>query len=223
MDAPERVIPQAPADSPEFHRFFDGSFVVDEQGKPLVVYHSGTFDPKENPVLKIGKTGMHWGTFDAAQERNWGKIHDDFVTSLTYERDEDTGRWHWDSDGTSSWMYNEEGFSSKADAEEDAEQAARAEANSAMESGWEGFPITAAWLAIKNPKVVPDAGAGWAKVIKQAKAEGHDGLIYQNRFEDRGSTSYVAFYPGQVKSVDNAGAFDPSSPSVLDGVRRRAR
>lgn len=184
--------------SQDFIRFFQGSQVVDESGAPMLVYHSGTFDPREGRAPAVGKAGMHWGSLEAARERIWGKIHDDFVNEASYEQDADTGRWFWDAGGISSWDFDPEGFESEERAREDADAHAVAEADSAMEGGWEGFPITSAWLSIKNPKVVPDAGAKWSAVIRQAKKEGHDGLVYRNLFEDKGSLSWVVFHPDQI-------------------------
>ena len=43
-----------------------------------------------------------------------------------------------------------------------------------------------------------DQGANWADAIAKAKAEGHDGIVYINKFEDKGSTSYIAFESDQI-------------------------
>jgi hypothetical protein len=42
----------------------------------------------------------------------------------------------------------------------------------------------------------------FADAIAKAKTEGHDGLVYRNKFEDLGSDSYVVFDGEQVRSVD---------------------
>lgn len=219
MPDPEGGAPTAPVDSPEFHRFFNGSFVVDDHGQPLVVYHSGTFNPSENPVPAIGNTGMHWGTLEAARERVAGKLIDDFHAALEVGPDPDTGRWHWETDGMSSWDLSEEGFETEEQALDDADAAI----SDTVDASDLDTVITAAWLSIRNPKLVSDAGSAWAKVIREAMDEGHDGLVYTNRYEDKGSTSYVVFYPQQIKSVDNVGTFDPASKNVLDGLRRPGR
>ena len=85
------------------------------------------------------------------------------------------------------------------------------------------FPV---YLAIQNPKRVEDAGGhpgAWEKEIEQAKAEGYDGLVYQNWGEfdpdDNGDPkdSYVIFSPNQVKSATgNRGGFDPKSGHIGD-------
>lgn len=59
--------------------------------------------------------------------------------------------------------------------------------------------------AIKRGKY-PELDLGIANrdgAYAAAKAAGYDGLVYQNKVEDRGKLSYVAFDPNQVKSVFN--------------------
>jgi hypothetical protein len=59
---------------------------------------------------------------------------------------------------------------------------------------------------------------------------GYDGVVYQATLlspdaygvvKTGESLSWIAFEPWQVKSVDNAGAFDPSDSDILNGFRRR--
>ncbi|MFK8773632.1 hypothetical protein [Aeromonas caviae] len=69
--------------------------------------------------------------------------------------------------------------------------------------GWRGRVIKAN-LHLTNAKRVNDARtpAGWAKVIKKAKQEGYDGLIYKNTYEGRDDAdSYVVFDANQVEVV----------------------
>ena len=72
--------------------------------------------------------------------------------------------------------------------------------------------IYSVYLDIRNPKRVDDVPEDWLKphseywepIIRQAKEEGYDGLVYSNTWEasEQGKDSYVAFYPEQVKSAD---------------------
>lgn len=88
-----------------------------------------------------------------------------------------------------------------------------------------GMDITPAYLSIQRPKYVKDQGttAKWAKVVEQAKAEGYDGLVYTNEYEDVGSTSYVIFDPGQAKSTDNVGTFNFADPRMERSVAGKAK
>lgn len=62
------------------------------------------------------------------------------------------------------------------------------------------------YLAIKNPKRVPDQdranNGDWTAAIARAKAEGRDGLVYRKA---DGKDAYVAFREDQVRAVPEAG------------------
>lgn len=203
-------------DSAAFREWFGDSAVVDADGKPLVVYHHGSFD--ENADVPNGP--MHFGTEGAARERAFGKAKDDAAMAVVaYENDD--GIWHWDSgSGLTSEDMGLAGFS-------DAETATaygRSQVMRDLEDGGLDFEIsdlgatTAVYLRIENPKRVADVGGAngeWDAVIAQAIAEGHDGVVYRNLFEDKGSDSYVAFSSTQIKSVFNRGTFDANDPRIL--------
>lgn len=77
------------------------------------------------------------------------------------------------------------------------------------------------YLRIENPKRVEDV-TDWAAEVEQAKAEGHDGLVYANWGEFDGDAagnphdSYVVFSPEQIKSATgNDGSFDAADPNIL--------
>jgi hypothetical protein len=80
------------------------------------------------------------------------------------------------------------------------------------------------YLKIENPLRVEDFGGkpeAWDQAIAEAKAKGHDGLVYQNwgEFDVNGkgepADSYVTFYPEQVKSTANRGTFSSTDPNIL--------
>ena len=63
------------------------------------------------------------------------------------------------------------------------------------------------YLSIRNPKYLDIT----AQSIRQAKDEGHDGII-----TDMGTgTEYVVFSPTQIKSVNNRGTWDGNDPRIL--------
>lgn len=71
------------------------------------------------------------------------------------------------------------------------------------EQGWRGRIIKAN-LRLANVKRVSDARtpAGWANVIRKAKQEGFDALVYQNAYEGQGGDdSFVVFDADQVEIV----------------------
>lgn len=89
------------------------------------------------------------------------------------------------------------------------------------------------YLRVENPKRVEDAGGhhvNWARQVETARAEGHDGLVYQNWGEfdadEHGNPrdSYVVFSPNQIKSaVGNAGVFDPNNANITEGGQMKPK
>lgn len=75
--------------------------------------------------------------------------------------------------------------------------------------------IISAFLNIKNPDTAEDQDAHWNFDVKYAKINGYDGLTYTNKWEDRGSTSYIAFEPNQIKSAThNDGSFSEENDDI---------
>ena len=88
------------------------------------------------------------------------------------------------------------------------------------------------YLMIRNPMTYNFQGAYWndteyVRIIEQAKAEGHDGVIFQNVVDQTGkhgdlfasqaptSTVYCVFEPEQIKSIENDGTFNKLDPNIL--------
>lgn len=196
----------------EFKAWFEGSKVFDDEGKPIVVHHSGSFDEQDEKAPVIGSEGMHFGTEEAAQQRVGLKDVDDLISEMTVEQDEN-GRWHWDmEDGTSSWDTDEEGFDTAAEAQKAGEQDAL---DRNFDFDFKAPLVTSVYLNIKNPMRVKDGvKKDWEKEVARAKARGYDGLVYMNLYEDKGSTSWVVFDPRQIKSIKNKGKFDKDNPLI---------
>jgi hypothetical protein len=97
-------------------------------------------------------------------------------------------------------------------------------------SGDELAKVLPVYLSFQNPMIVDDsiegkfaAGYGHDELIKEAKKNGHDGLIIKNTRDNiiEGSNSdlsdtYIAFNPEQIKSVDNRGTFERLSPNIYN-------
>lgn len=196
-----------------FWRWFGDSKVVDEKGRPLLVYHAGMFDELVDPIPQINGEGFHFGTKGAALERQSGKIIDDFIREI--EVDEEGGRFYWKSGTEDSYdVRGEEGFDTATEARSDAERYATEYGEN---SDIEPMPTTAAYLRIVNPKRLPDSGSDWTDAVSKAKREGHDGIAYRNKFEDKGSASWIVFKPEQIKSATgNRGTFDPTTGNILN-------
>lgn len=79
------------------------------------------------------------------------------------------------------------------------------------------------YLSMQNPKRTADAitTAKWNLAVDAAKLEGHDGIVYRNEAEDKGSHSYIAFKPEQIKSATgNNGNFDQASADITQSTIR---
>lgn len=202
-----------PAHAKAFVEWFGDSAVVDDEGAPEVQFHHGSFDETADSIT-IGENGMHFGTKDAATQRAYGKLDDDLMTNLEVYQNED-GTWGWESG-------SEESFETFGD-----EDAARSDAENTFAGMEHGYDMdatdlgtfTEVYLAIKNPMVVADQKADWSAAVKEAKAKGHDGIVYRNEFEDAESLSYITFSADQIKSVNNAGTFDPENPDITKALR----
>src|SRR5690606_11644622 len=153
--------------TPEFRRWFGNSKVVDDRGRPLVVYHGtqGDFD-----AFDPGRVGSFTRAIDTRQ-------------------------------GTAFFFTDLPSFASEF-----------AFAGSVM-------PV---YLSLQNPLVVrghPYNIADIARVIREARAKGHDGVIYRpERAADQlipTGNIFIAFRPEQIKSaIGNRGTFDPTDPKI---------
>ena len=164
------------------------------------VYHWGYFDKAHD----IPSGPMHFGTEAAAEARASGKVVDEFLEDVEAYEGED-GRWHW-YDGTeqTSEDLGYDGFDSEAEALEAGMDYVAGTVNTDSQDAFEGGNMTVAYLKADNLKRVKDAGTAdkWEKVVEKAKAQGYDGLVYRNEFEDAGKDSYIVFRPGQIKSAE---------------------
>ena len=186
----------------------NASKVVDENGEPKVVYHgSRTFGVEYGEYVPYND--MHFGTKESAIQRGVGKQQEEDYDSIeVFEED----------DGTYSASINGETLVEGEASEQDAHYKAQQIVNQSdySEYAFTDEEIGAYFLNIRDAKRTPDMMKDWSEAISDAKAEGHDGLIYRNKVEDVGNDTYVAFSPEQIKSAtDNVGTFDESNPSIL--------
>jgi DNA repair protein RadC len=169
-EAVKHEMPADQTETPEFKEWFGSSKVVDENGKPLRVFHGTAAD------------------FEAFDKKKLG--------TATESSDSKTGFW----------------FSEHA---KRAELAAE-DAEAVSDKGY-GANIMPVFLQVNNPlvydKQIPKTPEASAKIVKDAKAEGHDGVIFTR---GEGGKNYVVFKPTQIKSaVGNTGEFSPKNPSIV--------
>jgi hypothetical protein len=165
----------------EDYRRLAGTKVVDENGAPMLVYHSGKEKIEQFDAAKTVDGGFHFGTYEQAK----------------------------------------------------------------MRGGKRGEMLVAR-LAISNPRRSKDMGGNWKAKIVSAKATGHDGIVYLNRYEGvtaerikalsesgqlnkldqmsdaefrqvvpEARDSYIAFRPEQIiAAAGNSGAFSEENPDI---------
>jgi len=193
--------------SKEFKQWFgdwendpiNASKILDDNGEPLLVYHGGYFNPEYDEAFSQSEEGIHFGSKRAAEERQSGKVVDDVITDGMVERDDSTGKWFWSSNGVDSFSYNEDGFDTEAEAQEDMEQYAVDAADNSIYTDDDQYKIEPYFLNIRNPKQTKDILKGWTNLVTKYSNAGYDGLFYMNSIEDKGSLSYIAFSPDQVR------------------------
>jgi hypothetical protein len=162
--------------------------VVNEDGNPKVVYHGGQFGISSF----IPKRNMHFGTKKAAMQRildeQWG--YDNWLMQ--------------NEDGSYSWKYEDE-YDEANNVQSNKTFATEEEA---MEDALLYFGnevvVKPYFLNIRNIERTDDAQSSWDDAIEVVKAESDnvDGIVYENWYEDKGSDSYIAFSPNQIKSAD---------------------
>ena len=177
--------------SKQFKDWFGDSKVVDESGKPLVVYHGSEKGFNE---FKYGDIGFHFGTKEQALRR----IHNSKtqVINSLYLKLENPLRLNFDyGDWTGI------GVAIRLSELDTIPKHARYEMNDI--------------LKIDSAKNGLSASKRQDKAMRELlQSIGYDGIIYDNKFEGKGK-SYIAFEPTQIKSATgNNGNFDPSNPDI---------
>jgi hypothetical protein len=188
---------RAQTDTPEFKRWFGDSKVVDENGEPLVVYHSTQSD--FSTFERSRDIGFHFGTAAQANtrataNRGWEseKLKDNTSIMPVYLSIKNPVRL---KDQGDAWvhqvpndLYND-GLLSKA--------------------AWD------TWRDEGNEK------NNWKELTpKLIQSLGYDGAVYYNTKEEYGD-SYIAFRPEQIKSaISNSGAFDLANPDIRKSPQR---
>lgn len=200
-----------------FWKWFGDSKVVDEQGRPLVVYHGTTgdiesFDKNQmgsNTRAESAKSGFFFtsDTVTAESYANYAAT-DAKVARILEAADAAEARGDWD------------GYDAKLVEAEQLEESLSAPANRV-----DGQNIVAAFASLQDPLVVNAEGenaVGFdiAGAVKKAKTQGRDGVVIYNLDDaaglvDRESTHVVAFNPNQIKSaIGNTGAFSPDTDDI---------
>ena len=219
--------------SPYFKDYYDGntSELYGQDGKPITVFH-GTASPIE--AFDTAKRGSMTRADDAklgffftsSPETATGYANNALPQDITRAQDDYEAlqeKWGESDDPKVAKDYRE--------AEKKYERMM-----ADYRTGGNDGTVMEVYLSMKNPLVVDMKGAAYQgngakyqEAIEQAKAEGHDGVIFKNVYDSVGgekyrkkSDVYVVFQPEQVKSVGNVGTFDRTNPNVRYSVNTSA-
>ena len=173
-----------------FYKWFGDSKVVDEQGRPLVVYHGTNADFDTFDKTKIGSSTKNKGIFG-----NGFYFTDDIKLAEGYNRKNGLVV----KDGTGKVMpayltIKKPFFWNKKDSASIAEKM--------------GFPKS----RIKDGKLLPLVEEKQIfSFTKKLKDNGYDGVVFEYK---NGVKEISVFNPTQIKSVDNQGTFSPSTGNI---------
>jgi hypothetical protein len=210
-------------ETPAFKAWFKNSKVVDEDGKPLVVYHGTALES-----YKWDEQGRRVPTdfpFTAFSKDKLGTRTDEGYLGR--------GFYFTDQPRTASW------YAGMTSNEGDEAIAKQKEGTAWALNKSKGRAIGRFFVSLQNPLVVKQSADSSGAFDKRRDAQaalgidrdamadvdylsfklkdaGHDGVIY--RFES-GGVEIVAFEPGQIKSVTgNRGTFDPHNPDITFNI-----
>jgi len=202
-----------------FKKWFGDSKVVDESGKPLVVYHGTdanivSFDPQKLGVA-TGANSAGQGFFFTSDHRTAQSYADYSATDVRVQK-------------ILKEAENAEKKRDWATYDEKIIEAEKLDAGFAdFSNRLNGQNIVPTYLSIKNPLVIDAKGEFYtaiedniSKQIQNAKRDGYDGVIIKNLDDAVGLTEqiadhYVVFEPSQIKSIHNRGTFDPDDAQIL--------
>jgi len=209
-------------DTPEFKKFFRASKVVDENGKPLVVYHGTNSDFSTFLRSMLGSMSgaasaarAFFFTNDPGVAGSYAagiNVYDEGALWLTR-----FGQWVMGKENYvkgNEWLLKQLGM------------------GSGITHGENIMPV---YLSIQNPMVVEFNGqiyreTSFNDLIARAERLGHDGLIFRNVIDpgyadtaasENVSDIYAVFRPEQIKSATgNRGTFDPNNPDIRYSPRQ---
>jgi hypothetical protein len=201
-----------------FWKWFDGSQVVDAQGRPLVVFHGTNkrFDEfkRQSAMRRDGNA-----TFETEAQAFFFSIDRDTAAAFAADRVQVDKQLRGKSGGRATVgefylsvqnpldfvitddvraQMSEDGFSPLFNLNAPSPYAASviAEITGAEPQTWQEVQA-----ALDDPEV-----------ITGLRDRGYDGV---RLVEDDGSESWAAFEPTQIKSLDNTGSFSPNDPRIL--------
>ena len=214
-----------PTSNPAFRRWFQGSKVVDEDGKPLVVYHGTKYDFAAFDKSLLGSFTKHPTAtlgFMFSPEPEIARQFAGYTHAMSAD------------DVNKAISSGKMQFSDAFNIIQTGEK--RIAVPNHLWSGSLFFPVEAGanilpvYLSIQKPLVIPwkeyyvtrpdpEARLKVERIRQRAIQGGHDGIyvppVPGAEGDEEGHGIWVAFEPTQIKSaVGNVGTFDPEDPRI---------
>ena len=236
----EPTITPADVNTPEFKRWFGKSKVVDESGKPLVVYH-GTTAPENFGEFAVGQdvsteedelyrtgSGGDPRTFLGSHFAKEANVASRFAEGLYGERafEKAGGRvipvylniinpYKTSDSGMMDEMLS--GTYSSPIIDQILEEDGDIEETGEDYENNEEYRIDVNERALKEEQSADELYFELAQEMASnyrlnLENKGYDGIVYENEIE--GGTSYIIFQPTQAKSIFNRGAWSPTEEDI---------
>jgi adenylate kinase family enzyme len=237
-----------PVNSHKFRKWFGDSKVVDEQGKPLVVYHQ-TSKENENSIYESGgfridqplarrsDEGVPDGVFlkphdrdiglgaamskDVAQMPLYASIQNPLIVRDRNELIDSYRRLDAEyREHVRNARIADQQTAAKYDQSEKAFASLPAE-DKTTEAWYEQIDIEEKILRDGKAQVHLHATSARARLTGLIREAGYDGVIIENDVGSMGRSTktIVALEPTQVKSINNSGEFNPENPDIRYAIR----
>ena len=217
--------PKVTLGTPAFKSWFGKSKVVDKKGKPIVVYHGtgaefGVFDSDAGEGNDIG---FHFGTASAAKDRLAGikesvsrgdrfdegkpRVMEAFLRIENPLRLKETRNGSWQVIDILNQLLggNKINPAFKSDANKFSNDELTVEIGRENNGNVERV---ASWDLNSRSEATE-----WMNKYLQSK--GFDGIVYENKIEDKGRDSYIVFASDQIKSAtNNNGEYSSRNPDI---------
>lgn len=193
-----------------FKKWFSDSKVIDESGKPKIVYHGTN---QSFNIFNVSDVGIHAGTMDQANSRKGEKNSGEFRVMPLYMRInnplrlKDSPSWK-----DPAFYIQKTGIAQHLSAP--------------LVKRITGFYDELKGIDLKTvqgqEQALDLAMAINRRVTKELKAQGYDGIVYKNTHDGtslenkmREDDAWIVFDPEQIKSATtNNGNFDSSNPDI---------
>ena len=193
-----------------FKKWFGDSKVIDESGKPKIVYHGTN---QSFNIFNVSDVGIHAGTMDQAQSRKEEKSAGQFNVMPLYMRINNPLRLK----DSPSWK--DPAFYIQKTGIAQYLSAPLVKRITGFYDELKGIDLKSA----QGQEQALELAMGInRRVTKELKAQGYDGIVYKNTHDGtslenkmREDDAWIVFDPEQIKSaINNNGDFDSSNPDI---------